>query len=81
MGQVLPFSRKPIALDPEAPVLDPETLALATSAYDKAVVEIASTPDVVREVLAQHIIRLIREGERDPNGLYERAFASTGIPA
>lgn len=58
MAQILSFTREPIALDPD-------TLALAISAYDKAVVDISSTPDVVREVIAKHIIRLIAEGERD----------------
>ena len=71
MGQVLPFKQEP---------LDPETLALATSAYDKAVVDIGGAPEVVREVVAKNIIRLIAEGERDPNVLHKRALASAGIP-
>ena len=74
MAQILPFTRGSI-------VLDPETLALATSAYDKAIVDIGSTPEVVREVIAKHIIRLIAEGERDPSVLYERALTSASIPA
>lgn len=74
MAQILPFIRGSIALDPE-------TLALATSAYDKAVADIDSAPGVVREAIAKHIIRLIAEGERDPHVLYKRALASTGISA
>ena len=74
MGQVLPFTREQIALGPE-------NLALAASAYDKAVVDIASAPEVVREVIAKNIIRLIAEGERDPSVLYKRALASAGISA
>lgn len=74
MGQSLPFTREQIALDPE-------NLALAASAYDKAVVEIGGAPEPVREVVAKRIIQLIAEGERDPNVLYKRAIASAGIPA
>ena len=74
MGQILPFTY-------EQNALDPENLALAASAYDKAVVDIGSTPDVVREVIAKNIIRLVAEGERDPNVLYKRALTSAGIPA
>lgn len=75
MAQILPFTRR------SSIVLDPETLALATSVYDKAIADIGSTPEVLREVIAKHIIRLVTEGERDPSVLYERAITSAGIPA
>ena len=74
MGQILPFTY-------EQNALDPENLALAARAYDKAVVDFAGAPEVVREVIAQQIIRLISQGERDPSVLYERAITSAGIPA
>ena len=74
MSQILQFPR-------EQNALEPEDLAIAASAYDKAVVDIGNAPLSVREVVAKNIIRLIAEGERNPEVLYERALGSSGIPA
>ena len=74
MAQVLKFKREPIAFDSD-------TVALAITAYEKAVVELGSAPEMVRAVVAKHIIALMAHGERDPNVLCARALASAGIPA
>lgn len=74
MGQILPFTHEPTAFDPG-------TVALAIRAYDKALVELGSPPELVREVIAKHIIQHLAAGERDPRALCQRALASAGIPA
>jgi hypothetical protein len=73
MAEILSFTREPLAFDPE-------TIALAISAYDKAIAALGSSPEVVREVVAKFVIQYLAEGERDPVILCERALAAAGIP-
>jgi hypothetical protein len=63
---------------PDAPhslppmVLDPETLAVLSAAYDKAR---DGQPAAVCETIATHILELAAEGERDPDRLCQEALA------
>jgi hypothetical protein len=51
--------------------IDPETIALLCAAYDKACKSLHDTgqPTLVNEIIAQRIIALAKQGERDPDKL------------
>ena len=57
---------------PPGTVFDPDTLAVLTAAYEKAVQEQAGS---LHETVAKHIIELASEGERDPDRLCHGALA------
>jgi hypothetical protein len=57
---------------PPSAVFDPDTLAVLTAAYEKAVREQAGS---LRETIAKRIIELASEGERDPDRLCHGALA------
>jgi hypothetical protein len=73
MAQILPFTREPIAFDPD-------TVLLAIKSYDRTLDALGKPPEVVREVSAKCVIELLAEGERNPDVLCERALATAGIP-
>lgn len=55
---------------------DPETVKVLCDAYDRACRSLHDTgqPYFVSEVIAQHIIALAKQGERNPAGLCEDAL-------
>ena len=62
---------------------DPETLKLLCDAYDRAnkALHDAGRPNVVNEVMAQRIIALAKQGERDPERLVKGALKGLGNKA
>ncbi len=60
---------------------DPETVRVLCAAYDRAKQELHDTgqPEIVREILAQRILDLAEQGERDPARLCAGALRS--LPA
>jgi hypothetical protein len=59
---------------------DPETVKTLCEAYDKACKQLHDTgqPYIVNEIIAQHIIDLAKQGERDPDRLCQAALK--GLP-
>jgi hypothetical protein len=57
---------------------DPETVKALCDAYDRACQSLhdAGQPDVVHEVIAQRIISLAKQGERDPDKLCAGALVA-----
>ena len=57
---------------------DPETVQALCIAYDRAKQELHDTgqPEIVREIIAQRILDLAENGERDPSRLCAGALAS-----
>ena len=57
---------------------DPETVKALCDAYDRACKSLhdAGRPDVVNEVIAQRIIALAKQGERDPDKLCAGALGA-----
>lgn len=57
---------------------DPETVRALCTAYDRAKKELHDTgqPEIVREILAQRILDLAANGERDPARLCAGALKS-----
>lgn len=64
-----------------ATAFDPETVKALCDAYDKAVKSLHDTgqPYLVSEVIAQRIIALAKQGERDPDRLCEDALKALPI--
>ena len=62
---------------------DPETIRTLGDAYERARRSLHDTgqPDLVKEVIAQRIIALAEEGERDPEKLCEGALSALGSKA
>jgi len=59
--------------------LGPAELRLASEAFEKALAEVGESelhPYVIRKSLAQHVMRNIFAGERDPARLSEGALAN-----
>ena len=59
-------------------VFDPETVKLLSDAYDKACKSLHDTgqPDIVNEVIAERIISLAKQGERNPDRLCKGALTA-----
>ena len=57
---------------------DPETVKALCDAYDRAcqLLHDAGRPDVVNEVIAERIISLAKQGERDPDKLCAGALVA-----
>jgi hypothetical protein len=64
----------------QSTAFDPETVKILCDAYDKARASMrdAGQPQVVHEVMAQRIISLAKQGERDPKRLTAAALAGLG---
>lgn len=75
MAQILHFIRPDNAFDPE-------TTALLSAAYDKAIAALhdRGQPEIVREIIAKRIIALASKGERDPERLCAAALTAIGLP-
>ena len=59
---------------------DPETVKALCDAYDKARASLHDTgqPYIVNEVIAQRLISLAKQGERDPDRLCANALIGLG---
>ena len=59
----------------------PEVVTVLGDAYDRACRSLHDTgqPDLVREVIAKRIIKLAKNGERDPRTLCEEALKALGV--
>jgi hypothetical protein len=66
-----------------ASAFDPDTVKTLCEAYDRARRSLHDTgqPEIVNEVIAQRIIALAKQGERDPSKLCEGALSSLGKKA
>ena len=64
-------------------MFDPETVKTLCDAYDKACKSLHDTgqPHIVSEVIAQRMISLAEQGERDPDRLCEGALSALGNKA
>lgn len=71
-----------VPLVPADVELDPEALAIAGVAFDKARAALAGREgtDVPEEALARQIITLAHGGERDSDRLCEKALSVFGVP-
>jgi len=60
---------------------DPETVALLSEAYDKAIggMDDQGLPAIVCEMIAKRIIALATTGVRDPERLYAAGLAGLGV--
>jgi hypothetical protein len=59
----------------ESTAFDPETLSVMGVAYESALrLFPTSAPETVREIIASRIIGGARDGERDPDKLYQIAI-------
>jgi hypothetical protein len=69
MGNVLHFT---------SGAFDPETVKTLCDAYDKCskALHDAGQPEIVNRVIAERIIALAKQGERDPDRLCQRALAA-----
>ena len=61
--------------------VEPAVIMLMGDAFQRACRSLHDTgqPEIVQEVLAQRIIQLAQEGERDPRELCEKALRALGI--
>jgi hypothetical protein len=61
-----------------SPAFDPETVKLLSDAYDKARKSLHDTgqPYIVNEVIAERIIALAKQGERNPDRLCKGALTA-----
>ena len=59
---------------------DPETIANLSDAYARACKSLHDNgqPEIVKSVIAQRIIALAKQGERDPEKLSESALKALG---
>ncbi|HYC17299.1 MAG TPA: hypothetical protein VEC94_08835 [Pseudolabrys sp.] len=66
-----------------AAAFDPETVKLLCDAYERARKSLHDTgqPDIVNEIIAQRMIALAKQGERDPEKLCEGALKALGNKA
>ncbi len=64
-------------------VFDPETVKVLCSAYEMARKSLHDTgqPDIVNEVIAERIIVLAKQGERNPDKLCDGALKAFGTKA
>lgn len=71
MGRVLQFIRPSDAFDSA-------TLTILSDAYDKALAALhdVGQPQIVRETMANRILELASQGERDPERLFRAALGS-----
>jgi hypothetical protein len=62
---------------------DPETVKTLCDAFEKARKSLHDTgqPSIVNEVIAERLISLAQQGERDPDQLCERALSALGNKA
>lgn len=62
---------------------DPNTVQILCDAYEKARKSLHDTgqPPIVNEIIAQRIIALARNGERDPDRLCAGALSALGSKA
>jgi hypothetical protein len=62
---------------------DPEMVKTLSSAYEKACKSLHDTgqPQIVNEIIAQRIIALFKQGERDPDRLCAGALSALGNKA
>jgi hypothetical protein len=60
---------------------DSETTYIMRVAYDKACRQLhdSSQPELVQEIIAARIVKLAREGERNPDRLCERVLQTVGL--
>ena len=63
--------------------LDPETVKTLCDAYEKACKSLHDTgqPQIVNEIIAERIIALAKQGERDPDRLCAGALSALGNKA
>ena len=59
---------------------DPDTIKTLREAYDRALRSLhdAGQPDIVKEIIAQRIIALAKQGERNPDRLCSDALSALG---
>jgi len=67
----------------QSTAFDPQTLKVLCDAYDKARASMhdAGQPRIVHEVIAQRIIAMAKQGERDPKRLSAAALIGLGNKA
>ncbi len=67
----------------QSTAFEPETVKLLCEAYDKARASLHDTgqPHIVNEVIAQRIIAMAKQGERDPDRLCAKALTGLGDAA
>ena len=67
----------------QSTAFDPETVKVLCDAYDKARASMhdAGQPQIVHEVIAQRIIAMAKQGERDPKRLSAAALIGLGNKA
>ena len=60
---------------------DPAVISVMGVAFERACRSLhdKGQPEIVRELLAERIIQLAKEGERDPSELCEKALKAFGI--
>jgi hypothetical protein len=66
---------------PPGSTFDAQTTALLGAAYDKVIAGMhdRGQPELVREIIAKHIIELATNGERDIGKLCQGALARLGL--
>ena len=66
-----------------AAAFDADTVQILCDAYEKARKSLHDTgqPQIVNEIIAQRIIALAKQGERDPNRLCAGALSALGNKA
>jgi hypothetical protein len=74
-------SRVPVAALFRNAAVEPAVVLVMGDAFQRACRSLHDTgqPEIVQEVLAQRIIQLAEEGERDPRELCEKALRALGI--
>ena len=63
---------------------DPDTLEVLGAAFDRTIDALRDgrrQPETVREVIADHIVVLASNGERDPDRLCKVGLTSMGVPS
>jgi hypothetical protein len=60
---------------------DPAVTSLMALAFERACRSLHDTgqPEIVRELLAERIVQLVHEGEREPKQLCEKVLKTFGI--
>ena len=78
-AHVADTSESAMAQVPSFTNLDPETAATLSAAYDEAVARLLDQPDVVRELVAKHLVALATRGERNIHKLCDEALIAEGF--
>jgi hypothetical protein len=67
---------------PSEKSFDPDALRVMGEAYDMALAELhdQGQPAIVRKIIAERIILLAADGERDPARLSQTALTGLGVP-